>query len=577
MARYTFGGVLTHLVTAVDSITGALRLAPGASVRFYSAPVGGEIVSDFLVDSTGNGTFDTAATSIRATAQSYLPDFQGPDGLAVLYYDPNVTDNDVRRVQLAARDFSAGGVPAATTTVAGVTTYATTAEADAGASTGDVMTPALVKRRVDAHNGDPAAHPELVNALDAFRLAVLRKADLDPATDTVPLDQLPSSGNATPFSLAERTASGALVATAASQPSEVVTLQQMQAAVGGGTGGAGTDVRYAPLTGTPSSGSTSAWATLAGAAVTNAKSGDIWQCDYSLYYRATTAGGIQIRHKLAAAQATNKVANSSFETDTSGWASLFASATIARSTTGGGQDGAANLTVTQVTTAASAQAVSDWVPTTPGTTWSAGAYAKLGAGTARQSRVDIQFGDATGATVTGGTFLGTAITPTTGAWTQAKRDTAASSAATAPEGTTQVRVRLVTTSPVAGESTRWDAIQLEQSALLPAYGSTGGSGSSALSIVGDWGPNLIPAAATRDDYRGVDAIRYPTVANLIAAAGGLGATTDARLVGSFRVTVGGTNLTGQRIELEFAQRVADATATQMVDGAATFALVGAAA
>ncbi len=87
----------------------------------------------------------------------------------------------------------------------------------------------------------------------------------------------------------------------------------------------------------------------------------------------------------------------------------------------------------------------------------------------------------------------------------------------------------------SGDAIGIDAVQLEQTATIPAWGSTGGSGGGVLTFDGGWeGPKL--AAASADDYGRNQAIRTGDVTE--AAFGSLGAATDSQLTGSFVVDVG---------------------------------------
>jgi hypothetical protein len=184
--------------------------------------------------------------------------------------------------------------------------------------------------------------------------------------------------------------------------------------------------------------------------------------------------------------------------------------------------------------------------------------------------VDIQFADAAGTVLD--TVMGNAATPVIGSWTRSVAGN--TTQVLAPAGTTQARIRLRYLQALVGEVVQVDAVQLEPMFPLPAYGNTGGSGTSSLTIHGGWGPGLTTAATTVDQYTRRQSIRYPAVSELNSTWGALGATTDAVLEGSFLVTVGGTGLTAQRIELEMAQRVVDAAnATRIVAANATFARV----
>lgn len=340
------------------------------------------------------------------------------------------------------------------------------------------------------------------------------------------------------------------------------------AAVPGDPGGGGlADVRSLTLTGGPITATgVSTWVSIPGPVVDDAATGQEWDCYCRVKYRSTSVAGIKIRHKVAAAAVTNILPNPSFETDTAGWtASGGNQTTISRDTTAGGQDGTANLKVTTVTGGTTHQIFSDWQAANPGSVWSAGAYLKRVGGAARNCRADVQFTvnevveSVNGSVVASGTAYARSITE----------------GAVAPAGTTLVRVRLAVVTPVAGDVHHFDAVQLEPSATLPAYGSTGGSGAGALTYDGLWtGPKLAPAALTAGASE--DGARRTILSSTVLTTehGGLGLTAGNELIteASFKVTVGGTGLTGQRIELEFADRAADGTNhAQIVAVQATFA------
>lgn len=569
MARFTFGGDIHDLVARPDSAAGgALKPAPGITVQFYSASSGGSPLTDYLVDADGNGTFETAALSITVLATGYLPDFQGPDGVSVLYYDPDPNDVDVRRVRLVARDAATPGIPTASTTTEGVVRLPSTAEVDAGVVTNRVTTVADVQRKINAHQTDPGAHPDLSAGLNSALTGLAGKVD---KVDNVALmEQLPASDGVVIGTLPIRRATtGAVAVGSAIADDEAVPLAQARTLA---TNGATNDVRFFRLASTVSSAVNTAatFTAIPTLLVSDAATNQVWACEYMLHYRAPTTSGIQIRFKTGAVEETNVLrANSSFETDTTGYTAGNNSTTIARSTAGGGQSGTASMLVTSVnTTAASNWVDSAWFPASPGQSWSAGAYAKRAAGAARNVRIDVQYGDALGAVLLN--QAGTNLLPTTTAFARAVNEPTTT---VAPAGTTQVRARIIMAAPnTIGDATYFDAIQLEQGATLPAYGSTGGSGSSALSITGYW-EGLTIAGTTSNEYARRVEVRYPVGAGTTGGFGAVGASADAVLTGSFYVSVGGTNLNGQRIELEFAQRVADATAVSIVAGHTTFARI----
>lgn len=90
MARHTFGGDLTawtfslgDVVTATSGVSGPQALIrTGVTVTFWDAATGGNQYTD-LLDSTGVAT--PTITSDGTTGE--LPEFSGPDGVAVMYAD----------------------------------------------------------------------------------------------------------------------------------------------------------------------------------------------------------------------------------------------------------------------------------------------------------------------------------------------------------------------------------------------------------------------------------------------------------------------------------------------------------
>lgn len=98
MARFTFGGEVTHIGVQEDATTAAFkRLAAGTAMPWRTTP-GGAVVTDFLL--WDGAAYTIAATSIVSDANGYAPPFQGPDGVSVLY-DPS-------GYALVARDAAAG-------------------------------------------------------------------------------------------------------------------------------------------------------------------------------------------------------------------------------------------------------------------------------------------------------------------------------------------------------------------------------------------------------------------------------------------------------------------------------------
>lgn len=569
MARFTFGGTVRDLTASPSQSTalgGALVVAANTTLQFYSVSSGGTPVTDYLLDNDGDGVFEAAASSIVTRSDGYLPSFQGPDGITTLYYDPNPADAEVRRVLVIARDATTGGVSPASTTVAGISRLSTATEAVGTGST-TVMTPANVASQIAQHAGDLNAHPTLSAAIASLQSSLASTAQLD-ANGDVPLSQLPVSTGPVADTLIQRGPQGQAAASAALVDTDLAQLGQVRTLVAAGASGA--DVRNLAAATQPSSTSATTFTAIPGVRITDAATGQQWRCEFEIIYQATAAAGIQVQFVTPAATVTNVLLNPSMDTDTSDYVAANASTTLSRGTTAGAVGtGFLQLTAANAT-ATTNLAYSGWYPTTPGSVWSAGGQIRRGTGTARPARVDILFSDATGSrTIVGGSFNSPALTPTTTTWTQAKVENV-----TAPTWATQVGLRLaVQATAVTGDVTQYDALQLEPGATLPAYGNTGGSGSGSLTIVGDWS-GLTTGATSSDNYSKRQLIRYPTNTNLTTTHGGLGTTTGAILSGSALVTIGGTNLTGQTIGLEFAQRVVDAAnATQIVAANATFARV----
>lgn len=563
MARFIYGGKIEQLVVAPDQgLSGALKVAPGATLpALYNKPASDNtrtVVTDFMLDDNGDGVYDVPTSTIVADSTGYPPYFAGPDNVRPLYdaaghrWDPN----DVE-----------GTAPAATETVAGIAEFANTAEIDAGTDPARMVSPVGVARAVDNHTNAATPHPAYTDAINSLTASVGAKANL--VGGVVPMDELAASASAAPDTLAIRRAgTGALATGNATADDEAPPLLQVKNLITTGAG-SGADVRTLDATTLPLTATgTAAWVGLPTMLVADGVSGQKWEVYYRLTYRSTATAGIVVRHKTGTATVTNKLTNPSFETNTTGW-SATAVTTLTRQTTGGAQDGTAYGQLANLGTATNNLSTwnNEWVPTTEGQVWTAAAYARLGAGTGKSFRVDLQFADAANVIVS--TVQGTAITPTTGAWTRATH--AETTGTPAPTGATQVRVRLIYVNALVNDVVHFDAVQLEPSAPLPAYGSTGGSGATALTFGGSW-RGLTLTTPTTDDYRRRRPVRGTTDTG--GDFGALGATTDAELEGSFTVTVGGTGLSGQRIELEFADRAADgANHAQVVAATATFARV----
>jgi hypothetical protein len=558
MARFNFGGDIHDLIARPDANAGGgLKLAPGATIQFFSAATGGTVVTDYVIDGVN-------ATSIVVKATGYLPDFQGPDGVDTLYYDPDPNDADVTRVRYIARDAgAAAGLTPASTTQQGVVRLPTSTERAAGTSTTTAMTPADVADRIATHNSSTSAHPDLAASVDALSSAVAGKADK--VQGTVPPEQLPASTGATANMLALRDANGTFSVGTATLDAHPAQLKQVTDAIKASTV-TGTDVRHREIASGSLPVSVTNSTTLVDVptlSITDARSGQTWRVDCDLCFRGVAAGGVKLQFKAPAAAVTNLLPNPSFETDVSGWSANNIGGTPARDTVQGGQSGTANMAVTtSAATAATVLIVSQWFDYTQGDAYSAGVYMKRSSATGRGFRADIQFGTSAAVdyNVSTGVIAGvgansTAVTSST-AFQQAKVENVSTTDTTA----TKVRIRLAITSSVTGDVHHVDAVQLEKGTTLPAFGNTGGASTSLTGV----GSINDPTSAARPGFRG-------SIAAM--TAGLLGASTDAWVQGSFLMKIGGTDLINQTLALQFAQATANATATQLVEGNATFARV----
>jgi hypothetical protein len=98
VARYTYGGgIADYLVTPSDSLWG---VAPGAVVTFYSAADGGTQYTDLLTEG------GTPITEITADENGFLPTFQGPDGVTLMW----ASAGGASRVWLKPRDADSAAV-----------------------------------------------------------------------------------------------------------------------------------------------------------------------------------------------------------------------------------------------------------------------------------------------------------------------------------------------------------------------------------------------------------------------------------------------------------------------------------
>jgi len=583
-AELTTGTDLTRPASAkriADYVTARLTTIPGVAAATETAA---GIVELATASEMTTGTDLTRPASVKRIADyvaavvaalpSATPATETVAGIVELATAAEMTAGtdltrpaSVKRVAdyVTAALASVPGVATATETVSGVAQIADTSEVDTGTNTSTIITPAQMKRKIDAHIATPG-HTLYDTAITELQVGISAKANL--ISGAVPLDELPASDDDTPDTLALRRADGRLAVGMALLDDEAPSLLQARSLYSS----VGADVRHKDIGAATlpiSINSASVFVELPNIVVTDAASDQEWDCEYEILYRALSTVGIQVRHKTAAAPSvTNKLANPSFETNLNNWTAVTVGTALSRGTAGTPPDGSAYMLMelgTGVPTAL--QATSEWVPTTPGAVWSAALYGMSTAGTPRVFRADIQWGDAAQLPTT--TELDTAPPTATGSYVRTTNE-----GRIAPAGTAYVRVRAAYNAPAAGsaDSVRIDAVQLEPTATVPAYGSTGGSGTAALSIRGSWGPGLITVGATEQDYSRITPIRYSIESNLTGAAGGLGASTTAVFRGSFHVVVGGTGLTDQRIELEAAQRAVDAgNALSIVAARATFA------
>lgn len=311
--------------------------------------------------------------------------------------------------------------------------------------------------------------------------------------------------------------------------------------------------------------------------LTGARSGERYRCGLWVCFRGT---GIKWQQKSAAAAVTNRLPNPAANTDVAGW--NIANGTVTRETTTT-QEGPGAFRI-ECTSAGTVSFYSNWSTGVAEThVYSAAAQVRRSTATARNVRVDVQFGDSTavdGNLSTGvlSSFLGAVQSPGTTAYVRALSDSAnrsgtATGAAIAPAGTTKVRVRVVILTAAVGDIFFADAIQLEPSDPVPAYGNTGG-GSTTVDTQGSF--LGYPASGT------ITAATSPQVPVTIRTGGtnaavaatmqGLGTATDAEFTANFDVLFGGTGLTDQTFGWEFAA-LATANTTNIVAAWATWAKV----
>jgi hypothetical protein len=105
MARSVFGGGAQDFAFATVSAAGysLMKTLPSYAVTFWSAKTGGTQYTDLLLGADGSGG---AATSVTTDSRGLLPEFQGPDGVTLMWADAGST-----RVKVTQADLSATYVP----------------------------------------------------------------------------------------------------------------------------------------------------------------------------------------------------------------------------------------------------------------------------------------------------------------------------------------------------------------------------------------------------------------------------------------------------------------------------------
>lgn len=421
---------------------------------------------------------------------------------------------------------------------------------------------------------------DIVTQADNFDTALeaLHPTSQDPEPDTV---------------ARRRVGTGALAGSTATNLDELTPLSQVTEMIDDavGTGPGSSVVSNRVMTGLPLASTTNgSFATLPSAfdAVTKilgAKSGDRYRMNLWIAYRAVTSAGIAWRFKAATAALTNRLGNPNFNSDITGWWPQTG-LTIAHET-GTTAEGAGSMKVTvngTVTSPTTLNVMSNYITCTPGEIFSLAAEVRRSTATARNVRVDIQFGDSTAADLsfgTGivGTYLGSNFATSTSAWVRAIKDSANQSgsslgAATAPAGAIKCRMRIAFVLVQAGDVFFVDKAQIEPGNPIVAWGNTGG-GSSSLDIQGEFSALPDSGTITAASARVSTSIRYPAVATVGVQAQGAagGASADATLLGAFDILVGGSGLIDQTIEFEWAQLAANGTATQIQAAHSTIAKV----
>jgi len=90
MARSVFGGGASDFTFGTVEATGhaLMKTLPTYTVTFWSAKTGGTQYTDLLLASDGSGG---AASSVVTDSRGLLPEFQGPDGVLVMWADAGTT------------------------------------------------------------------------------------------------------------------------------------------------------------------------------------------------------------------------------------------------------------------------------------------------------------------------------------------------------------------------------------------------------------------------------------------------------------------------------------------------------
>lgn len=159
MARYSFGGEITHLMVRADgALGGALKVDAGVTITWYDA-VGGAAVTDFLLWDAATNTYPAPPEggSIKGTSGGYLPRFQAADGLQYLWTQGTdgtwlrLASNDILEELVAQAEAARDAAIAASGSTAGVTsiTQAVPGTPQTGAVT---LTPVSLGAAEDDHN-----------------------------------------------------------------------------------------------------------------------------------------------------------------------------------------------------------------------------------------------------------------------------------------------------------------------------------------------------------------------------------------------------------------------------------------